>query len=145
MRRQSETLLLVPLLPIFLLGMFPMFLIALLGFFGLALFGVLVVCVGLASSNEAHDHFNHDVIVHGYPRGRPTCISPQSSGCGWRRSARRWSLRRRSAFVTPADLRGAQIPPGKLAGCAFSQDAGKRGSQAAMTLRTGEMCDAQIL
>ena len=66
MRRQSETLLLVPLLPIFLLGMFPMFLIALLGFFGLALFGVLVICVGLASSNEAHDNFNHDVIVHGY-------------------------------------------------------------------------------
>jgi hypothetical protein len=69
MRRQSETLLLVPLLPIFLVGMFPMFLIALLGFFGLALFGVLVICVGLASSNEAHDNFNHDVIVHGYPRG----------------------------------------------------------------------------
>jgi hypothetical protein len=69
MRRQSETLLLVPLLPIFLLGMFPMFLIGLLGFFGLAIFGVLVICVGLASSNEAHDNFNHDVIVHGYARG----------------------------------------------------------------------------
>lgn len=69
MRRQSETLLLVPLLPIFLLGMFPMFLIALLGFFGLALFGVLVICVGLASNNEAHDNFNHDVIVHGPARG----------------------------------------------------------------------------
>lgn len=69
MRRQSETLLLVPLLPIFLVGMFPMFLIALLGFFGLALFGVLVICVGLAGSNEAHENFNHDVIVHGYARG----------------------------------------------------------------------------
>jgi hypothetical protein len=69
MRRQSETLLLVPLLPIFLVGMFPMFLIGLLGFFGLALFGMLVICVGLASSNEAHDAFNHDVIVHGYARG----------------------------------------------------------------------------
>lgn len=69
MRRHSETFLLVPLLPIFLVGMFPMFLIALLGFFGLALFGMLVICVGLASSNEAHDNFNHDVIVHGYARG----------------------------------------------------------------------------
>src|SRR4029079_16926131 len=69
MRPQSETLLLVPLLPIFLVGMFPMFLIALLGFAGLALFGVLVISVGLASSNEAHDNFNHDVIVHGYARG----------------------------------------------------------------------------
>jgi hypothetical protein len=68
MRRPPDSLLLVPLLPIFLLGMFPMFLIALLGFFGLALFGVLVICVGLASSNEAHDNFNHDVIVHGYAR-----------------------------------------------------------------------------
>ncbi len=69
MRRQSETLLVFPLLPIFLAGMFPMFLIGLLGFFGLAIFGVLIVCVGLASSNEAHDRFNHDVIVHGYRRG----------------------------------------------------------------------------
>lgn len=69
MRRHPETFLLVPLLPIFLAGMFPMFLIGLLGFFGLAIFGVLVVCVGLASSNEAHDNFNHDVIVHGYARG----------------------------------------------------------------------------
>jgi hypothetical protein len=68
MRRTSETLLLVPLLPIFLAGMFPMFLIGLLGFFGLAIFGVLLVCVGLASSNEAHDSFNQDVIVHGYGR-----------------------------------------------------------------------------
>ena len=69
MRRQSEALLLVPLLPIFVVGMFPMVVIALLGFFGLALFGVLVICVGLASSNEAHDNFNHDVVVNGYSRG----------------------------------------------------------------------------
>jgi hypothetical protein len=68
MRRQSETLLLVPLLPIFLIGMFPMFLIALLGFFGLAIFGMLVICVGLASSNEARDNFNQDIIVNGYAR-----------------------------------------------------------------------------
>lgn len=27
-----------------------------------------MICVGLASSNEAHDNFNHDVIVHGYAR-----------------------------------------------------------------------------
>jgi hypothetical protein len=69
MRRQSEALLLVPLLPIFLVGMFPMMLIGLLGFAGLALFGVLLICVGLACGNEAHDAFNHDVIVHGYARG----------------------------------------------------------------------------
>jgi hypothetical protein len=69
MRRQSETLLLLPLLPIFLAGMFPMLLLGLLGFFGLALFGVLLICAGLACGNEAHDTFHHDVIVHGYARG----------------------------------------------------------------------------
>lgn len=69
MRRQSETLLLVPLLPIFLLGMFPMLLIGLLGFFGLIIFGVLLVSVGLTLGLEAHSEFNEEVIVHGYARG----------------------------------------------------------------------------
>ncbi|MBR0870604.1 hypothetical protein JQ633_09555 [Bradyrhizobium tropiciagri] len=69
MRRQSETLLLVPLLPIFLLGMFPMLLIGLLGFFGLIIFGVLLVCVGLTLGLEAHGEFNEGIIVHGYARG----------------------------------------------------------------------------
>ena len=69
MRRQPETLLLLPLLPIFLIGMFPMLLIGLLGFAGLAIFGVLLVCVGLASGLEAHDTFHRDVIVGGYARG----------------------------------------------------------------------------
>src|SRR5262245_27776268 len=68
MRRQSETLLLLPLLPIFLLGMFPMLLIGLLGFAGLALFGVLLICTGLASGFEAHDTYNRDVIAHGYAK-----------------------------------------------------------------------------
>ncbi|MBR1161476.1 hypothetical protein [Bradyrhizobium elkanii] len=69
MRRQSETLLLVPLLPIFLLGMFPMLLIGLLGFFGLIIFGILLVCVGLTLALEAHGEFNEEIIVHGYARG----------------------------------------------------------------------------
>jgi hypothetical protein len=68
MRRQSETWLLLPLLPIFLVGMFPMLLIGLLGFAGLGLFGVLLVCVGLSSGLEAHTNFIQEVIVHGYPR-----------------------------------------------------------------------------
>ena len=66
MRRQPETLLFFPLLPIFLIGMFPMLLVGLLGFAGLAIFGVLMVCVGLSSGIAAHDDFNRDVIVHGY-------------------------------------------------------------------------------
>lgn len=68
MRRQSETLLLLPLLPIFLLGMFPMLLIGLLGFAGLALFGVLLICTGLASGIEARDAYSLDVITHGYAK-----------------------------------------------------------------------------
>src|SRR5262245_14491597 len=68
MRRQSETLLLFPLLPIFLIGMFPMLLIGLLGFAGLAIFGVLLISVGLSSGIEAHDDFNRNVIVSGYAR-----------------------------------------------------------------------------
>ena len=77
MRRQSETLLLVPLLPIFLLGMFPMLLIGLLGFFGLIIFGILLVCVGLTLALEAHGEFNESIIVHGFARGseRATQVS----------------------------------------------------------------------
>ncbi|MBR0696801.1 hypothetical protein [Bradyrhizobium lablabi] len=77
MRRQSEILLLLPLLPIFLIGMFPMLLIGLLGFFGLIIFGVLLVSVGLSSGLEAHGDFNEEVIVHGYAKAseRATQVS----------------------------------------------------------------------
>ncbi|MBO4222129.1 MULTISPECIES: hypothetical protein [Bradyrhizobium] len=68
MRRQSETLLLVPLLPIFFVGMFPILLFGLLGFFGLGIFGVLLVSVGLTSALEAHGQFTEDIITHGYGR-----------------------------------------------------------------------------
>jgi hypothetical protein len=68
MRRQSETLLLLPLLPIFLVGMFPILLFGLLGFFGLGIFGVLLVSVGVTNALEAHSQFNEDIIVHGYGR-----------------------------------------------------------------------------
>ena len=68
MQKQSESLLLLPLLPIFLIGMFPILLIGLLGFFGLAVFGVLLVSVGLTSGLEAHSHFNEEIIVHGFAR-----------------------------------------------------------------------------
>jgi hypothetical protein len=64
--RQSETLLLLPLLPIFLVGIFPMLLFGLLGFLGLSLFGILLICVGLADGLNANSNFNQQVIVHGY-------------------------------------------------------------------------------
>jgi nitrate reductase NapE component len=69
MRKRSETLLLLPLLPIFLVGMFPMLLIGMLGSAGLVIFGILLIRVGLAGNMEAHGDFNREVIVHGYARG----------------------------------------------------------------------------
>jgi hypothetical protein len=68
MRRQSETWLLLPLLPIFLIGVPPMLLFAFLGFAGLVIFGVLLICAGLADRLEANSDFNQQVIVHGYAR-----------------------------------------------------------------------------
>jgi len=68
MRRQSETWLLLPLLPIFLIGVPPMLLFAFLGFAGLVILGVLLICAGLADRLEANSDFNQQVIVHGYAR-----------------------------------------------------------------------------
>ena len=64
--RNSETLLLLPLLPIFFVGIFPMLLFGLLGFLGISLFGILLVCVGLSDGLNASSNFNQQVIVHGY-------------------------------------------------------------------------------
>ena len=64
--RQSETLLLLPLLPIFFVGIFPMLLFGLLGFLGVSLFGILLICVGLSDGLNANSNFNQQVIVHGY-------------------------------------------------------------------------------
>ena len=69
MRKRSEAMLILPLLPIFLVGMFPMLLISMLGFAGLVIFGILMIRVGLAGTLEAHGDFNHEVIVHGYASG----------------------------------------------------------------------------
>jgi hypothetical protein len=69
MRKRSEAMLLLPLLPIFLVGMFPMLLVGMLGFGGLIIFGILLIRVGLASTMEAHGDFNQEVIVHGYASG----------------------------------------------------------------------------
>jgi len=68
MRRQSEALLLLPLLPIFLAGLFPMLILALLGFAGLGLLGILLICAGLSDALDAHSDFNQHIIVEGYAR-----------------------------------------------------------------------------
>jgi len=62
-------MLLLPLLPIFLIGMFPMLLIGMLGSAGLIIFGILLIRVGFAGNMEAHGDFNQEVITHGYARG----------------------------------------------------------------------------
>src|SRR4051812_13270138 len=64
--RPSEALVLLPLLPVFILGIFPMLLFGLLGFAGISLFGILLVCVGLADGLNASSDFSQQVIVHGY-------------------------------------------------------------------------------
>jgi hypothetical protein len=64
--RPSETLLLLPLLPIFFVGIFPMLLFGLLGFLGISLFGILLICVGLADGLNANSNFNQQAIVTGY-------------------------------------------------------------------------------
>lgn len=68
MRKQSEILLLLPLLPIFFLGLFWMLPLAFLGFAGLGILGILIVCVGLSDGLHANNDFNRQVIVHGYAR-----------------------------------------------------------------------------
>ena len=64
MRRQSETSLLIALLPVFAVGMFPILMIALLGFAGLALIGALLICAGLSDGLRANGDFNQEIIVH---------------------------------------------------------------------------------
>ena len=68
MRAQSDSWLILPLLPIFLVGVPPMLLFSLLGFPGLVILGVLLVCVGLTERLEANSDFNQQIIVHGYAR-----------------------------------------------------------------------------
>ena len=57
---------LLPLLPVFVVGIFPMLLFGLLGFLGISLFGILLICVGLADGLNASSNFNQQVIVHGF-------------------------------------------------------------------------------
>jgi hypothetical protein len=66
--RGSETFLVLPLLPIFIIGLPPMLLLSFLGFAGFVILGMLLICVGLSDRLEANHDFNQEVIVHGYAR-----------------------------------------------------------------------------
>ena len=74
MRRQSDTLLMLPLLPIFLIGMFPMLMMALLGVAGLGMFGILLVSAGLTDALDANNDFNQHIVVEGYARDTERAI-----------------------------------------------------------------------
>ena len=52
--RTSDTLIVLPLLPIFLVGLPPMLLVSFLGFAGLVILGMLLICVGLSGGFDAN-------------------------------------------------------------------------------------------
>ena len=66
MRKTSEILLLVPLLPIFLLGMLPMLVFPLVGFAGLAIMGVLMTAGGFAERLRAMNEYSEHTVIRGY-------------------------------------------------------------------------------
>jgi hypothetical protein len=104
--REPESLLLVPLLPIFLVGAFPMLLLSLLGFGGLVIFGILLICVGFTDTLEANSAFSEQVIVHGYTR--------QSE-----RAAQRTNLRTEMRFAFLMMVAGAGMAGAGLCGFYF--------------------------
>jgi len=96
MRSQSDSLLVLPLLPIFLIGVPPMLLFSLLGFPGVVILGVLLICVGLTERLEANSDFNQQIIVHGY--ARQTERNVQAS-----------NLHSATRFATLVDMAGAGL------------------------------------
>jgi hypothetical protein len=104
MRKRSESLLLLPLLPIFLLGVFPMLLLSLMGPAGLVIFGILIVCAGFTDILDANTSFSEQLIVHGYARGSD-------------RAGQRMALRSEMRFAALMIVAGAGLA---VAGLAFA-------------------------
>ena len=96
MRSQSDSLLVLPLLPIFLIGVPPILLFTLLGFAGFVILGVLLICVGLTERLEANGDFNQQIIVHGYARRSERMIQASN-------------LHSAIRFATIIDLAGAGL------------------------------------
>ena len=70
--RGSESFIVLPLLPIFLIGVFPMLLLSLLGPAGLIILGILVASAGLTDILDANSTFSEQIIVHGYAQRNGT-------------------------------------------------------------------------
>src|SRR5437667_11213919 len=67
--RGSESFIVLPLLPIFLIGLFPILLLSLMGPAGLIILGILVASAGLTDILDASGAFSEQIIVHCYARG----------------------------------------------------------------------------
>ena len=105
--RGSESLIVLPLLPIFLLGLFPMLLLSLLGPAGLIILGILVACAGLTDILDASGAFSEQIIVHGYARGSE-------------RTGQRIALRSEIRFASVMIASGAALAVVGIGGLAVS-------------------------
>jgi len=105
--RNSESLIVLPLLPIFLIGLFPMLLLSLLGPAGLIILGILVASAGLTDILDANGTFSEQIIVHGYARGTE-------------RSGQRTALRDEMRFAAVMIAAGAGLAVTGVGGLALS-------------------------
>ena len=105
--RSSESFIVLPLLPIFLIGLFPMLLLSLLGPAGLIILGILVASAGLTDILDANDTFSEQIIVHGYARGTE-------------RNGQRTALRSEMRFAALMIAGGAALAIAGVGGLALS-------------------------
>jgi hypothetical protein len=105
--RSSESFIVLPLLPIFLIGLFPMLMFSLLGPAGLIILGILVVSAGLTDILDASGTFSEQVIVHGFARGTE-------------RKGQRTALRSEMRFASVMIAAGAGLAIAGIGGLALS-------------------------
>jgi hypothetical protein len=105
--RGSESFIVLPLLPIFLIGLFPILLLSLMGPAGLIIVGILVASAGLTDILDASGAFSEQIIVHGYARGSE-------------RTGQRTALRSEMRFALVMIASGAALAVAGIGGLALS-------------------------
>lgn len=105
--RGSESLIVLPLLPVFLIGVFPMLLLSLLGPAGLIILGILIASAGLTDILDANSTFSEQIIVHGYAKGTE-------------RTGQRIALRSEMCFAVLMIAGGAALALAGVGGLALS-------------------------
>jgi hypothetical protein len=105
--RGSESFIVLPLLPIFLIGVFPMMLLSLMGPAGLIILGILVASAGLTDILDANSTFSEQIIVHGYAKGSE-------------RTGQRTALRSEMRFAAVMIAAGAGLAVAGIGGLALS-------------------------